>query len=316
MGLVDAFLSSQEQRTMLLARDLSGSELCDALRFSEQHICTCLLAILGSREAKDAVVLLEGTRAHVFLDAAQAVLDRGSLPSADDTSRTRRPIIRLSEARDQLPSSLFLTGVTNHDDHPTFAGGFGDVYRASFGGSTVALKRIRMFQAGADLPQSRLQFCREALVWQTLRHKYILPLIGGDRETFPSSFCMVSPWMQHGTILKYLKEHGRANVPKMLLQIAEGLAYLHSMKIVHGDLCGANILISDDWTACLADFGPTGVIEDPASATGSALTSTANHAGSLRWFAPDRADSPDLLSLRAICADDGERCVRARVRLS
>ncbi|KAJ7830524.1 kinase-like domain-containing protein, partial [Mycena olivaceomarginata] len=133
-----------------------------------------------------------------------------------------------------------------------------------------------MFQAGADLSQSRLvtllslffvlcysnfllihilqQFCREALVWQTLRHKYILPLIGVDRETFPSSFCM-------------------------LLQIAEGLAYLHSMKIVHGDLRGANILISDDWTACLADFGLTGVVEDPASTTGGALT--------LRWFAPE-----------------------------
>jgi serine/threonine protein kinase len=59
------------------------------------------------------------------------------------------------------------------------------------------------------------QFCREALVWQTLRHPYVLPLIGIDRETFPSSFCMVSPWMQHGTILKYLSEHGRANVEKM-----------------------------------------------------------------------------------------------------
>jgi hypothetical protein len=52
---------------------LSGSELRDALRLSEQYICTCLLAILGSREAKDAVLLLEGTRAQVFLDAAQAV---------------------------------------------------------------------------------------------------------------------------------------------------------------------------------------------------------------------------------------------------
>jgi serine/threonine protein kinase len=59
------------------------------------------------------------------------------------------------------------------------------------------------------------------------------------------------------------------------------------MKIVHGDLRGANILISDDWTACLADFGLTGVVEDPASTTGGALTSTANHAGSLRWFAPE-----------------------------
>ncbi|KAF8130905.1 kinase-like domain-containing protein [Mycena galopus ATCC 62051] len=214
------------------------------------------------------------------------VLDRGSLPSAADTSRARRLIIRLSEARDQLPSSLFITGVTDHDEHPNFSGGFGDIYRASYNGTMVALKRVRMFQAGADSPRNRLQFCRETLVWQTLRHQYVLPLIGIDRDTFPS-FCLVSPWMQHGTILRYLSEHGRADVDEMLLQIAEGLAYLHSMKIVHGDLRGTNILVSDDWNACLADFGLTGVIEDAASTTGGALTSTANHAGSVRWFAPE-----------------------------
>ncbi|KAJ6542652.1 hypothetical protein B0H19DRAFT_893764, partial [Mycena capillaripes] len=103
-----------------------------ALRSCEQHICTLLLTIIGSRDAKNAVLLLEGARAQAFLDAVQDVLDRGSLPSAKHTSQALRLIIRLSEARDQLPSSLFMTGVTNHDEHPTFSGGFGDIYRASF----------------------------------------------------------------------------------------------------------------------------------------------------------------------------------------
>jgi serine/threonine protein kinase len=59
--------------------------------------------------------------------------------------------------------------------------------------------------------------CREALVWQGLRHKYILPLIGIDRESFlPSSFCMVSPWMNNGTVLKYLRDHGRKDVDKLV----------------------------------------------------------------------------------------------------
>jgi serine/threonine protein kinase len=106
--------------------------------------------------------------------------------------------------------------------------------------------------------------------------------------------------MKQGTVLRYLNEHGRTDVDKMvslstfataasptflqLLQVAEGLGYLHSMKIVHGDLRGTNILVADDWNVCLADFGLTGVIEDAVSTSG-ALTSTANHAGSLRWFA-------------------------------
>ncbi|KAJ6542649.1 kinase-like domain-containing protein [Mycena capillaripes] len=286
MAPVDALLHHRKQRAALLAKGLSASDLHVALRACHERICTSLLSILGSRDAKHSVLLLQGTRAQAFLDAVQDVLDRGSLPSAEHTSQARRLIIRLSQACDQLPSSLFITGVTDHDEHPTFWGGFGDIYRASFKGSKVALKRIRRFHAGADSPKTRLQFCREALVWQTLHHKYVLPLIGIDRETFPSSFCMVSPWMKHGTILKYLNEHGRADVDKMLLQIAQGLGYLHSMKVVHGDLRGTNILVSEDWNVCLADFGLTGIIDDAVSNTNGAHTSS-NHAGSLRWFAPE-----------------------------
>ncbi|KAJ7082108.1 Alpha/Beta hydrolase protein [Mycena epipterygia] len=57
---------------------------------------------------------------------------------------------------------------------------------------------------------------------------------------------MVSPWMKKGTDLKYLRDHGRADVDRLLLEIAQGLEYLHSQNIVHGDLRGTNILISDD----------------------------------------------------------------------
>lgn len=59
------------------------------------------------------------------------------------------------------------------------------------------------------------QVCREALIWQKLRHKNILPLIGIDRETFPS-FSMVSPWMKHGNVLKHLSTHGRRDVENMV----------------------------------------------------------------------------------------------------
>ncbi|KAJ6526554.1 hypothetical protein DFH09DRAFT_1045971 [Mycena vulgaris] len=254
---VDIILYNHEQRASLLKQGLSPVDLRNALQACYQHIYTALLTVVDSRDIKHAVLLLEGDRAQSFLDAVQDVLDKGSLPSAQLTSQARRLIQRLSEACDKLPSSLFITGIVDHDEHPTFVGGFGDIYRASHNGNTVAVKRIRMFSATSDSQRTRLQFCREALVWQRLQHKYVLPLIGIDRESFPSSFCLVSPWMKHGTVLKYLTEHGRDDLDKMLLQVAEGLSYLHSMNIVHGDLRGTNILVSDDWNACLADFGLT-----------------------------------------------------------
>ncbi|KAJ6454089.1 kinase-like domain-containing protein, partial [Mycena vitilis] len=127
--------------------------------------------------------------------------------------------------------------------------------------------------------------CREALLWKDLRHPHILTFIGIDRESFPSSLCMVSPWMEHGTILTYLKEpHGRAKVNRLLYEIAQGLQYLHSCSIVHGDLRGANILINEDRSACLADFGLSVLTNTTTS------MHTSNRAGSLYWMAPELID--------------------------
>ncbi|KAJ6486751.1 kinase-like domain-containing protein [Mycena sanguinolenta] len=196
---------------------------------------------------------------------------------------------KISEAQEQLPSSLFITGVNDRDEHPTFGGGFSDVYQASYQGKTVALKRLRTFTADSTPHRTRLQFYKEALVWQGLRHPFVLPLLGIDRSTFAPSFCMVSPWMKHGTVLKYLQDHGRGDVNRLLLEIAQGLDYLHSMNVVHGDLRGTNILISDDGNACLSDFGLAMSIDDADSTTAGA-TSSSNRAGSVRWFAPELID--------------------------
>ncbi|KAJ7609200.1 kinase-like domain-containing protein [Mycena polygramma] len=193
---------------------------------------------------------------------------------------------RISAAHEQLPSSLFISGVNDCDEHPTFGGGFGDVYRASYRSQTVALKRIRTFTADSTTHRNRLHFCKEALVWQGLQHRFILPLLGIDRETFYPSFCMVSPWLKHGTVIKFLRDHGRGMVDRMLLQIAQGLEYLHSMNVVHGDLRGTNILVSDEGNACLSDFGLATTISDADSTTGG-LTSSSNQGGSARWWAPE-----------------------------
>jgi serine/threonine protein kinase len=45
---------------------------------------------------------------------------------------------------------------------------------------------------------------REALLWRQLHHPYILAFLGVDTETFPSRMCLVSPWMQQGTLEQYI----------------------------------------------------------------------------------------------------------------
>ncbi|KAF8192687.1 hypothetical protein K438DRAFT_1472654, partial [Mycena galopus ATCC 62051] len=102
-----------------------------------------------------------------------------------------------------LPSSLFITGVIGKEDRPMFGGGYGDIYRAEHEGKTVALKHMRAvhFMRGSDLRQ---KFCSEALVWKDLHHPHILPFLGIEKDCFPSSLCMVSPWMENGTVINYV----------------------------------------------------------------------------------------------------------------
>ncbi|KAJ7195884.1 ankyrin repeat-containing domain protein [Mycena rebaudengoi] len=289
---ISALVKSRESRTILLklSSDLGVADdpkLRDALREDERRLAAYILSILESKSSKESVLKLDGDPAQSFLDVVQNALDRGLLLERNHNSKARRIIRKLSEASDKLPSSLFITGVTGRDEHATFGGGFGDIYQASYAGKTVALKHIRTFHGDAELRQIRLNFCREALVWQHLQHPYILPLIGIDRESFPASLCMVSPWMEHGTVLKYLNDHGRANVDRLV-----------------------NILINDEWSACLADFGLTSLSD------ATTTTHTSNRAGSVRWMAPElldpdrfghqqfsRTPASDVYAFRCVCLE-------------
>ncbi|KAJ6479207.1 kinase-like domain-containing protein [Mycena vitilis] len=114
--------------------------------------------------------------------------------------------------------------------------------------------------------------------------------------------------MEHGTVLRYLQDHGHTHVDKLLYEIAQGLQYLHSRGIVHGDLRGVNILIQEDWSACLADFGLSAFSDATASVT-------SNRAGSTYWMAPEllaperfggsssRTPASDVYAFACVCIE-------------
>ncbi|KAF7319102.1 Kinase-like protein [Mycena chlorophos] len=250
--------------------------------------------VLEDPMMQDAVLGLESGSAQTFLDALQTVLDEESFLLSQNRAalrQARRLLYKLSEKCHIVPSGLFIHGVLSREDHPSCGGGFGDVYRASYANRPVALKHMRHFLHGPSSdPREKTRFLREALVWRQLRHPHILPFLGLDKETFPASFSMVSPWMENGTVMKYLEKAGKQHIARLVHEIALGLQYLHSQHVVHGDLRGANILISSDHRACLADFG----LSVWSNASTSMRSST--RAGSLYWMAPELID-PDRFSL-------------------
>lgn len=187
------------------------------------------------------------------------------------------------------PIPCDLTGhVSRQDQYPAAHGGFSDVWIGSWdkGGETlkVAIKVLRPQTCQEDARSKvdkRLR--RELRVWKELQHPNIVPLFGVVSDYGPY-VSMVSPWMENGNLNKFLTEElTLATRFKLLCDVATGLHYLHSLDIIHGDLTGANILISKNGVACLSDFGLSTII---AEFQGTSYYTSSIH-GNIRWTAPE-----------------------------
>ncbi|KAF4564567.1 hypothetical protein EYR36_002504 [Pleurotus pulmonarius] len=134
-------------------------------------------------------------------------------------------------------------------------------------------------------------------VWKVDRGRHILPFYGfcvsnGLRP------CTVSQWQQNGSAISYVRLHGTQIDHKALIKgIAQGVQILHEMNppIVHGDLKGENIMISDAGAPLIANFGLSKIIEDINS--GTELTdSKSPDSESFRWSAPENFDGQHRMS--------------------
>ena len=153
--------------------------------------------------------------------------------TADHRMSLRILLVKLSKSSTKLPSSLFLNGILCFDRNSVDGGGFADIFRGTYNEQPVALKRLRVFKTDADLEKSQRvrlllvecasnildasfqAFCSEALVWQHLNHKSILPFLGVDLATFSPFHCMVSPWMENGNIMQCIQRlhEKQVNIP-------------------------------------------------------------------------------------------------------
>jgi len=96
---------------------------------------------------------------------------------------------------------------------------------------------------------------------------------------------MVSSWMENGNIVKYAGSNPGANRLQLLCGVMSGVDYLHELGVIHGDLKGVNILVDDDGTALIADFGLATISVDlnTVPLSGTAVSSV----GTVRWTSPE-----------------------------
>ncbi|KAG8685858.1 hypothetical protein FRC11_009930, partial [Ceratobasidium sp. 423] len=103
-------------------------------------------------------------------------------------------------------------------------------------------------------PYKRLKrAARELSCWTSYQHEHILPLYGF--AVIGEDIAMVSPWMRNGCVTEYVTRQPSCNHLSLCTQLAEAIAYLHEHDVVHGDIKGPNVLISDYGKVQVTDFG-------------------------------------------------------------
>ncbi|KAF8960149.1 kinase-like domain-containing protein, partial [Flammula alnicola] len=196
---------------------------------------------------------------------------------------------RLSSKAGLHPRCFILNGI-EWAPSPTTSGHFSDIWKGDFRGQIVCLKVIKIYQ-NSDKEQFLKAFSREAILWGHVSHPNLLPFYGiyhlGDEY---GRMCLVSPWMDYGNINEYLLQSPSASRLLLISDIAAGLLYLHERDIVHGDLKGANILVTSSGRACLSDFGLSTIIDATSLPSPSSSYSTEFIGGTIRWQAPELFD--------------------------
>ncbi|OAX31799.1 kinase-like protein [Rhizopogon vinicolor AM-OR11-026] len=205
----------------------------------------------------------------------------------------------------QSTNQLELVDLTEHitrtNKYCTALGGFGDVWRCVFQTGAdhimVAVKAIRPQDGGVDEKALR----RELGTWKRLHHVNILPLLGIARD-FGPYISMVSPWLENGSLTAYLRKYKDITLSdrlRLLEDITSGLHYLHGVQVVHGDLTPNNVLLNDERSAVLTDFGLSSMLVDQGH---SYLQRSCAQPGAIRYTAPEllnpnsRSIQPDTRS--------------------
>ncbi|KAG9018604.1 hypothetical protein FRB90_011211 [Tulasnella sp. 427] len=99
---------------------------------------------------------------------------------------------------------------------------------------------------------------REVFVWQRVKHPRITPFVGYIREYRGIVPCIVTKRRWLGNLSVYLGKNPNADRLELLCQALEGLVYLHGFEgrsIIHLDIKPENILVTDEGSAELCDFG-------------------------------------------------------------
>nr|AMM42988.1 LRR-RLK [Vernicia montana] len=180
-------------------------------------------------------------------------------------------------------------------------GGFGSVYRGILdrdGGKLVAVKVLNLQQHGASK-----SFIAECKALRNIRHRNLVKIL-----TYCSSIdfkgndfkALVFDFMENGSLDTWLYQEGNGNTQvqnlnflrrlHIAIDVSFALLYLHDdceAPVIHCDLKPSNILLDNEMTAHVGDFGLSKLLSKTINNSSQGETSSIGIKGTIGYMAPE-----------------------------
>ncbi|MCD4686003.1 MAG: serine/threonine protein kinase, partial [Anaerolineae bacterium] len=173
-------------------------------------------------------------------------------------------------------------------------GGMGDVYhgRDTLTGDPVAIKGLKPDIVAAN-PGLIERFVREGELLRQLDHPNIVKMLTATEDE--EQHVLIMEYVSGGSLRDLLERESPLPVRRAVeiaLDVADALTRAHRLKIIHRDIKPANVLLAEDGTPRLTDFG-VARLSDRTRMTESGII-----VGTFAYLSPEscRDEAPDARS--------------------
>ncbi|MEM8931864.1 MAG: serine/threonine-protein kinase, partial [Acidobacteriota bacterium] len=168
-------------------------------------------------------------------------------------------------------------------------GGMGAVYRAvrvDDYDQVVAIKRVAPSVGGRTALR---RFHAERQILARLEHPHIARLLDGGTDASGQPYLVME--YVDGTPIDRWCDKRRLDIDdrlRLFQQVADAVAYAHRNLIVHRDLKPANVLVTEDGTVKLLDFGIAKLLEADGATSAAAITRSSERPMTPLWASPEQ----------------------------
>ncbi|KAJ9442114.1 Mitogen-activated protein kinase kinase kinase YODA [Diplonema papillatum] len=236
----------------------SGPSLAFAIPIVVVGICICLLLLAYS--VRTAYKTRQLSRKDRLIDETKTIDTTASDEAADD------------------PLSM----------EGTLCGGWSivrELGKGSFGAVYLGFARERELLALKIAHVSQVSdpdgLSKEVGIMATLEHRNVIRYLGSERVL--DRFVILMEFIEGGSLASFARqaELSEVVVRGYISEVCDGVAYIHSKRVLHRDIKGENILVTKDGHAKLADFGCSKMMTTEDSSGSSTFV------GTPCWMAPE-----------------------------